>query len=53
MGTTEEVWQEFHEAVKRTGMTDNLRKAMERIPVLLTMKPETFEAYCATRMHEV
>ena len=53
MGTTEEVWQEFREAAKRTGMTDALRKAMERLPVLLSMKPETFEAYCATRMHEV
>lgn len=37
----------------RTGMTDALLNAYERLISLLSMKPETVEAYMASRYHEV
>jgi len=43
-----EVFQEWLDARNRTGMTGALRKAYERLPVLLSMKPETVEAYLST-----
>lgn len=45
---TEEIRAEIEAAVSKTGWTDNLRRAVERIPVLLSMKPETVEAYLKT-----
>lgn len=49
-----EVYQEWTEAVSRpNGMTFALVKARQRLPVLLSMKPETVEAYMGTRMKDV
>jgi hypothetical protein len=44
-----EVYQKWMDAVCRPdGMTLALVKARQRLAVLLTMKPETVEAYMAT-----
>ena len=44
-----EVYQEWMDAVCRpAGMTLALVKARQRLSVLLTMKPETVEAYMVT-----
>ena len=48
-----EVYQEWLMAQTRMGMTCALWKAYQRLPVLLSLKPETVEAYMATRYHEV
>lgn len=44
---TFEVYAEFIKAIAKTGETPALTKAGERLPVLLSMKPETVEAYSA------
>ncbi len=47
-----EVWDAFWESYLVTGMTPALDKARERLPLLCSMKPETVEAYFATRYDE-
>jgi hypothetical protein len=47
-----EVYLEWQSALNKAGMTFALKKAYERLPVLLSMKPETVEAYFATRLDE-
>jgi hypothetical protein len=44
----QEVNQEWLAATIKTGLTDNLVRARHRLPVLLSMKPETVEAYMKT-----
>lgn len=49
-----DVYLAWHEALAKQGyMSFALKKAYERLPVLLSMKPETVEAYFSTRMDEV
>jgi hypothetical protein len=43
-----EVFQEWMDAYNRMGMTFALWKAYQRLPILLSMKPETVEAYMKT-----
>jgi hypothetical protein len=43
-----EVYLEWCKAYELMGMTFALKKAYERLPVLLSMKPETVEAYMKT-----
>ena len=43
-----EVYLEWTKALEVQGMTFALKKDYERLPVLLSMKPETVEAYMAT-----
>ncbi len=48
-----EISEEYNRALIRTGRTEALEMAKERILILLDMKPETVEAYFATRYDEV
>lgn len=52
MNLPDEVQTQFQLALIKTGWTLALEKAIERLPVILSMRPETFEAYCATRIDE-
>jgi hypothetical protein len=47
-----EVFQEWIDALNRVGMTFALKKSYERLPVSLSMKSETVEAFMKTLEYE-
>ena len=48
----EEIHSEFRVALSKTGWTPALQHAAKVLPILFSMKPETVEAYMATRLDE-
>jgi hypothetical protein len=46
------VWHEYQNAVKRTGMTDQLWLAAERLAMLFRMSPNAVENYLAAMLQK-